>query len=309
MEVRRSPQPGAATARRRPGIRWWVLLLFAGYAIFYWFTHQEESSFTGRQRLIDTSEQQEAALGFQAYDQILDQSRVIASGPVVDTVKEISGRLVQAAPQLENQLAERKEVAERTDWNAFDWEVSVIDSEQANAFCLPGGKMAVYTGILPIAQNEDALAAIMGHEIAHALLRHGGERMAHQKLVQIGALATGVAVGELPPEQQRAILGALGVGATIGFLNPYSRDHESEADYVGLMLAASACYDPREAVGLWQRMSQAGGSQPPEFMSTHPGHETRINQLQQWMPEALQTYQANCGSAPAGAEPMPPATY
>lgn len=292
---RHPQQPGQRRRRRGGGIRWWAILLFIGFLGYYWFSNQQESSFTGRKRLIDSSLQQEAALGLQAYDQILHKSRVVQNGPIVVEVNDIMQRLVRVAPSVEKDLAVKHNVQQRTDWSAFNWEVNVLQSNQANAFCLPGGKMAVYTGIVPIAQNKDALAAIMGHEIAHALLRHGAERMAQQKLVQYGSMAAGVAVGDMSPQQQKMVLGALGAGATYGFLNPYSRDHESEADYLGLMLAAAACYNPRESIGLWERMGQAtGGKAPSEFMSTHPSHNTRISQLQQWMPEAEQVYRKYC---------------
>jgi predicted Zn-dependent protease len=189
-------------------------------------------------------------------------------------------------------------VPANTPWDAFDWEVQVIDSPQVNAFCLPGGKIAVYTGIIPVARNQHALAAIMGHEIAHALLRHGAERMAQQKLVQIGQLAASVSIGEMDPRQQQMVMAALGAGARYGLMLPFSREHESEADRVGLLLTAAACYDPREAIGLWERMAEAsGGGAPPEFMSTHPSSGTRIQQLQGWMPEALALREAS-GCAP-----------
>jgi predicted Zn-dependent protease len=280
---------------RRGGVRWWVILLFGGYLMYYWFSHQEESAFTGRERLIESSMEQEAALGVQAFDQILSTERVVTSGPLPALVEDIMQRLVTVAPALETALVEGREDAVKTEWDAFDWEVRVLQSEQANAFCLPGGKMAVYTGIVEVAQNDDALAAIMGHEIAHALLRHGGERMAHQKLVQVGAVAAGVAVGDMEPQQQRMVLAALGAGAQYGVLLPFSRNHETEADFVGLMLSAAACYEPREAITLWERMGEAaGGRSPPEFMSTHPGHGTRIQQLQEWMPQAQAVRERFC---------------
>ena len=288
--------------RRAGGVRWWVILLFGGYLLYYWFSHQEESAFTGRERLIESSMEQEAALGAQAYTEILSGEQRVTSGPLPALVQDIMQRLVTVAPALETALVEERAAATRTDWDAFDWEVTVLQSEQANAFCLPGGKMAVYTGIVEVAQNDDALAAIMGHEIAHALLRHGGERMAHQKLVQVGAIAAGVAVGDMEPQQQRMVLAALGAGAQYGVLLPFSRNHEIEADYIGLLLTAAACYDPRAAVGLWERMGEAAGGQaPPEFMSTHPGHGTRIQQLQEWMPQALEVHAQFCGGVPAGA--------
>lgn len=273
--------------RRGGGIRWWVLILFGAYALWFWFTNQEESSLTGRTQLISSTAQEEAALGLQAYRQILSQSDVLDSGQLPERVREIARRLVAVGPEVEKLLAAERGASPSIEWGAFDWQVSVIQSDQANAFCLPGGKIAVYTGIIPVAQNEDALAAVMGHEIAHALLRHGAERMAQQRLVQLGTVATGVAIGDMEPQQQRMVLAALGAGAQYGVLLPFSREHESEADEIGLMLSAAACFDPKAAIGLWERMGQAsGGRAPPEFMSTHPSGSTRIARLQQLMPKA-----------------------
>lgn len=287
-------QLGRQGYQRRGGVRWWVLLLFAGYAVYFWFSHQQDASFTGRRQLIDSSVEEEAQLGLQAYQEVLSQSQVVQSGQLPGQVQEIARRLVEAGPKAEEFIAANGGPQKSTPWDAFDWEVSVIaDDSQVNAFCLPGGKIAVYTGILPVAQNADALAAVMGHEIAHALLRHGAERMAQQKLVQIGQIAAGVSVSEMDPRQQQMVLAALGAGAQYGLLLPFSRDHESEADHVGLMLTAAGCFDPREAIGLWERMGEASrGGAPPEFMSTHPSHATRIQQLQSWMPEALKMREA-----------------
>ena len=296
---RRSNSSGEGVPRRRGGFRWWVLILFALYAGYYWISNQQDAAFTGRSQLIDSSVEQEAQLGLQAYQEVLSQSNVVTTGELPGQVRTIMQRLVKVAPQVEADLAAARGSKAITQWDAFDWDVSVIESDQANAFCLPGGKMAVYTGIVPIAQNADALAAIMGHEISHALLRHGAERMAQQKLAQIGSMAAGVAVGDMAPEQQRMVMAALGAGAQYGLLLPFSRDHETEADEVGLMLAAAACFDPREAVGLWERMGQASGGQaPPEFMSTHPSGPARIQRLQQLMPAALELRQRYCGGGP-----------
>ena len=288
---------GPSAPRRRGGFRWWVLILFGLYAAYYWFSNQQDAAFTGRTQLIDSSVQEEAALGLQAYQQILSQSNVVTQGQLPEQVREIARRLVAVGPKVEADLAAERGVKPSIPWDAFNWQVSVIQSDQANAFCLPGGKIAVYTGIVPIAQNQDALAAIMGHEIAHALLRHSAERMAQQKLVQIGSMATGMAVSDMDPQQQRAVMAVMGAGAQYGVLLPFSREHESEADEVGLMLAAAACYDPREAIGLWERMGQASGGQAPaEFMSTHPSGSTRIAHLQQLMPKALEIHKAYCGN-------------
>ena len=280
--------------QRRGGVRWWVLLVAAAYFGWYWLSHQQPASFTGRTQLIDTSVEEEAQLGLQAWQQTLAEADLVRDGPLPAQVREIARRLVEVGPGVEQHLARTLGVPATTPWDAFDWEVGVIDSPQVNAFCLPGGKIAVYTGIIPVARNEHALAAIMGHEIAHALLRHGAERMAQQKLVQIGQMAASVSIGEMDPRQQQMVMAALGAGARYGLMLPFSRDHESEADRVGLLLTAAACYDPREAIGLWERMAEAsGGGAPPEFMSTHPSSGTRIQQLQAWMPEALALREAS----------------
>ncbi len=255
------------------------ILLFGLYFVYYYFSHRERVPMTGRKQLVDMSREQEARLGLQSYMQVLRTSRVVRSGPMVDRIKAIGQR-----------------IAKVSDDPGFQWEYTLIESNQVNAFCLPGGKVAVYTGILPVAANDDGLAAIMGHEIAHAIARHGAERMAQQRLMQIGTLAAGVAVSDMDPQKQRAVMGALGIGGQFGIMLPFSRSHESEADYMGLIYAAKACFDPREAPKLWVRMAQASRGQPAEFMSTHPSHETRIRQLQKWMPEALENRAKYCSA-------------
>ena len=283
--------------RRRGGMRWWVLLLFAGYLGYYWLSHRQEAAFTGRTQMVDTTMDQEVALGLQSFRQILGESKVLREGDTVNEVREIARRLIDVGPKLEQHLASTRGIAAVAPWQQFEWEVAVIESDQANAFCLPGGKMAVYTGILPIAQNADALAAIMGHEIAHAILRHGAERMAQQKLVQIGSVAAGMSTSDMDPRQRQMVMAAIGVGTQYGVMLPFSRNHESEADYVGLMLASAACFDPAESIGLWQRMgANSAGKAPPEFMSTHPSSDTRIQQLQGWMDEANQIRAQFCGN-------------
>lgn len=265
--------------RNRRGFKLLPVLLFGLYAAYYYFSNQQTVPLTGRKQLVDISREQEASLGYQSYKQVLMRENVLRSGQSVDLVKSIGQRLAKVAEDP-----------------GFEWEFNVIQSDQANAFCLPGGKVAVYTGILPVAKNENGLAAVMGHEIAHAIARHGAERMAHQKLVQLGTLAAGVAISDMDTAQQRAVMGALGVGAQFGVLRPFSRNHESEADYMGLIYAARACFDPREAPLLWERMGQAsGGRGPAEWQSTHPSHETRIRQLNEWMPEALEVRKKSCG--------------
>lgn len=267
------------------GVRWLPIVLFLLYLGYYWVSNRDQVPLTGRSQLVGMSQEQELALGLQSYRQILSQERVVRAGPQVDKVRDIGTRLVQAAQQILPDI----------DWKHFEWQFNLVDSEQANAFCLPGGKVAVYTGILPITANDNGLAAVMGHEIAHAIARHGAERMAHQRLAQMGSMAAGMSIGDMDPGTQRMVMAAIGAGAQYGVLLPFSRSHESEADEIGLMIAARACFDPREAPRLWERMAQAsGGQQPSEFMSTHPSHGTRIEQLNQWMPRAMEIYQQNC---------------
>ncbi|WP_129136052.1 M48 family metallopeptidase [Luteimonas sp. YGD11-2] len=281
--------------RRGGGLRLWILLLFAGYGVFYYFSNQVEDPVTGQKVLIDRnlSADDEKALGLEAYQQILQQERPVdPSLPIAREVQSIADRLIAKVDVVEAALAAEHGMQPTRFSQSFDWEVNVIESEQANAFCLPGGKMAVYTGLVPVAQNEDAMAVVMGHEIAHALLRHGAQRMAQQRLSQVGQMAG--AMSGMDPQQQQMVMAAMGYG----YLLPYARKHETEADEVGLMLAAAACFDPREAVPLWERMGEAsGGQSQPEFSSTHPNPGTRIQNLQAMMPRALEYRERFCEQA------------
>ncbi len=275
------PGGGRGAGRRGGRIRWLPLVIFALYGIYYYASNQEVVPITGRSQLVDMSREQEMALGLQSYRQILSKERVLRGGEMVDVVNQIGRRLAVAASDADP---------------GFDWEFNVVDSPEANAFALPGGKVAVYTGLVPVAENTDGLAVVMGHEIAHAIARHGAERMAHQKLVQLGTLAAGMAFSDMDVQTQRMVMGALGVGAQFGVLLPFSRDHESEADYMGLIYVARACFDPTEAPRLWQRMGRASKGAPAEFMSTHPSHETRIRQFEEWMPEAVEIRRQSCAA-------------
>ena len=247
--------------------------------VVMWFQTQSAEKFTneaGRSVRVALNPKEEAALGLQSYRQVLSQSQTISSGKEYDMVRRCAERLAQATGDSGKD---------------FTWQVSLVRSPQVNAFCLPGGKICVYTGILPVAKTENGLAVVMGHEMAHATLRHGSERLLQQKTTN--TLMTGVrfSVGDLSYEQQRAVMGAIGAGAQYGFLLPFSREHESEADEIGLTYMAKAGYDPREAVTFWQRMSQQSGSQPMEFTSTHPSNTTRIENLKKLMPNAVAIYQ------------------
>ena len=249
-------------------------------ALVVWFQFASSDKITneaGRTVHVALSEKQEEALGLQSYEQVLNQSDVVPSGPDVDLVSGVASKLARAIGETGKK---------------FDWRVSVVRSPQVNAFCLPGGKIVVYTGIVPVARSEAGLATVMGHEMAHATLRHGSERLLKQKTTNTFMTGVQVSIGDMSYEQQRAIMAAIGAGAQYGFLLPFSREHESEADHVGLMTMARAGYDPREAIKFWERMEETSRRQaPPEFASTHPSHGTRIEQLKELMPQAIAVYE------------------
>jgi len=247
-----------------------VALLAAGCA---------SNPYTDRSQFLLISEDAEVQMGEQSYAQVLGDPKVhISKNPAeVEPVKRVAERIIAAAKK--SKYAKRAQ--------SFNWEVNVIkDDRTKNAWALPGGKIVVYTGIFPEAKNENGLAAIMGHEVVHALARHGAERMSTNSAAQLGLSVVTIALGMGPVGSQLA-----GQAVGIGVLLPFSRSHESEADYIGLLLAAEAGYDPRESVRLWQRMSQSSQGAPPEFLSTHPANETRIADLQKWMPEAMAIYE------------------
>jgi predicted Zn-dependent protease len=245
-----------------------------------------------------TSVSDEMKMGSQAYGQVKGDPKMKQSQDPreIDPVKRVAGHIIEAA--------KRSKYAEMA--QQFQWEVTVFkDDKTANAFALPGGKIAVYTGIFPMAKTEAGLAAVMGHEVVHALARHGAERMSQTQATNVGVQVLGAAagVGTGNAALGQATMAALGAGAQVGMLLPFSRKHESEADYIGILLAADAGYDPRESVALWERMTQMSGGAPPEFMSTHPSHETRIEQLKKWMPEAMAIYKSK---PPVPAAELPP---
>jgi metalloendopeptidase OMA1, mitochondrial len=274
------------TRRGFGGLRLWILVLFAGYAGYYWISNRSTDALTGEAVVIDKniSPQDEKALGLQAYQEILSQEQPIDSNAQISRqVQEVAQRLIAKVPEVEDALAAEHGLQAPHVEQAFDWDVNVLQSDQVNAFCLPGGKIAVYTGLVPVAQNADAMAVVLGHEISHALLRHGAQRMTEQKLAQIGQMA-GAASG-MDQQQMQAVMAVYGYGRAL----PYARKQETQADEMGLMLAAAACYNPREAIPLWERMTEAsGGSGQPEFASTHPNPGTRIENLNALMPKALE---------------------
>ncbi|MBA3032358.1 MAG: M48 family metallopeptidase [Gammaproteobacteria bacterium] len=229
---------------------------------------------TGRSQLQVISEREETRMGLASFQEILEKEKLSHDTAANARLQRIGMRIAAATGRSD-----------------YQWEFKLIDNDKTlNAFCLPGGKVAVYTGLLPVAQDDAGLAAVIGHEVAHAIARHGGERLSQEILVAGLSVATVVATQDSP--NRDLYVGLLGAGAAVGYLLPYSRLHESEADRMGLIYMAKAGYDPRAAIGLWQRMAEAGKgkSKPPEFLSTHPTDATRINELERWLPEALNYY-------------------
>ena len=240
--------------------------------------------YTRRSQLILISAEQETKLGAQAYQEVLAKSRLERSSAVVQPIEAVGQRIAR--------------VVNRPD---FHWQFTVIDDpKQQNAFALPGGKVAVYTGILPVAQTKAGLAVVLGHEIGHVVARHGAERISQGLVAQVGGSMLGALLGSGPSANM--VLAAYGLGAQLGVLLPFSRTQESEADHIGLLLMARAGYDPRAAVAFWQRMERTGGSGPPEYLATHPSHGTREQQLRAWLPEAFPYFEA---ATPAPDEPLP----
>lgn len=294
-------QQGAPRRRGLFGnVRWWILIAFAGYAAFSWFSSKEVDPYTGEDAHYGATPQEESELGTQAYQQVLGEAQaqralLPADNQTSQQIRQIAQRLVARVPQVAADLATLHQQP-TPDLSSYQWDVNVIQSDEANAFCLPGGKIAVYTGLIPVAKNADAMAVVMGHEIAHALQRHGAQRMAQQKLVQMGQVAAGVS------GMDQSMMSAIGAATQYSIVLPYGRKHESQADEVGLMLAAAACFNPEEAIPLWERMSElGGGARPPEFASTHPDPANRIQHLQSLMPQAKQFYAKYCQGAAAGA--------
>ena len=242
---------------------------------------------TGRKQLKLVPESEIQAMAVQQYRQFLSQNKVVSAGESRDAemVRRVGQRITTAITQYYTRLG-KPEVLD-----GYQWEYNLVDSKEVNAWCMPGGKIVVYTGLLPITQNEAALAVVMGHEITHALAQHGSERMSQGLVQQLGGVALSVAVANRSPEAQNLFMQAYGIGSQVGVMLPFSRKDEYEADQFGLNFTAMAGYNPQEAINLWRRMEAAsGGNRPPEFMSTHPSEGSRIERLQKQMPEAMKFY-------------------
>lgn len=240
-----------------------------------------KNPFTGERTMAFVPNSQIFPSAFQQYNQFLSENKVIKGTSEAKKIETIGMKIKTAA--------ERWLTANgKSDYlDGYKWEYNLVESKELNAWCMPGGKIVFYTGILPVCKDDAGIAAVMGHEVAHALANHGQQRMSAGLLQQLGAVGAQVAVGNKSAETQQLVMQAYGVGSQVGGMLPFSRSHESEADMIGLTLMAIAGYNPINAVYLWERMSaQATGSAPPEILSTHPSNDSRIRELTNLVPQA-----------------------
>jgi predicted Zn-dependent protease len=253
---------------------------------------------TGRKQVSLIPNSEILPLSFTSYQDVLKESKLSTNQQQVQMVKKV-GANIQIAVQ---EYLKKYNLLDHIE--GYQWEFNLIqDDQMVNAWCMPGGKVAFYTGIMPICKDEKGVAVVMGHEVAHAIANHGSERMSHGLMQQMGGVALNVAINDKPEETKALYNMAYALGSNYGAMLPFSRLHESEADKMGLIFMAMAGYDPREAPAFWQRMAASSGGQPPEFLSTHPSHEHRIDDLNKNMPEALKYYKKSGGAVQKGADP------
>jgi predicted Zn-dependent protease len=261
-------------------IKLFALIILVALSIYYCST----VPITGRSQLNLISSNEMNTMALQQYDDFIKQNKLSTNQQEIAMVKRVGANIQKA---VEKYFADHN-LSSQLD--GYKWEFNLVESPEVNAWCMPGGKVVVYTGILPITKDETGLAVVLGHEIAHAVAQHGNERMSQQMLQQLGGVALSVALKN-EPETTKSIFGAAyGVGTEVGIMLPFSRTHESEADHLGLIFMAMAGYNPNYAVDFWTRMAAQGGSKPPEFLSTHPSDETRIADIKKELPEALKYY-------------------
>lgn len=257
----------------------------AGSLIFGLFlaTSCTTNPITGRSQINLIPSSQLMASSFQGYKETLNKSKLSTDQVQVNRIKTIGKRIQKSVEKYyaDNNMSDKLA--------GFEWEFNLIDDPTVNAWCMPGGKVAFYTGILPICKSDEGIAVVMGHEIAHAVANHSGERASTGLIKEFGMGLAGAAVENNPTMTNQILLQAAGAGSELGLLK-FSRQHESESDHMGLIFMAMAGYNPHEAPKFWERMAAAGGQAPPEFLSTHPSSSTRVKQLNKWMSEALQYY-------------------
>ncbi|MBK6967260.1 MAG: M48 family metallopeptidase [Bacteroidales bacterium] len=241
---------------------------------------------TGRKQLNLVPESELQMMARTEYGKFLTENTVLSPGSNQD-----AAMVARVGAKISGAIKKYYDAKGQTSiLEGYTWEFNTVSNKEANAWCMPGGKVVVYSGILPITQNEAGLAIVMGHEIAHAIAKHGNERMSQAMVQQMGGVALQVGLAQQPQKTQDLFLMSYGVGSQLGAMLPWSRQQETEADKYGLIFAAMAGYNPQEAIAFWQRMSSAGGASPPEFLSTHPSDANRLKKLNQFMPEAMKYY-------------------
>ena len=262
-----------------------ILSVATGLTITFYGCSGGTNAVTNRSQSSLVSEASMQEMAKTEYRQFLDSVKVVNGTANAEMVKRVGSRISTAITKYYTSQGKASAL------DGFTWEYNLVDSKEANAWCMPGGKIVVYSGILPLTQNENALAVVLGHEIAHAVAEHGRERMASEYKRQIGGQLLSLALSSKAPETRNVFLSAYDVGSQVGYALPHSRAQESEADKLGLMYCALGGYNPQEAVTFWQRMASASsGQKPPEFLSTHPADETRIKAIQAELPNAMKYY-------------------
>ena len=259
--------------------KWSVLSLIA--MVLFTVVACSTVPLTGRRQLSLVPESDMMALSFTEYDKFIKTNKLSTDKNNAAMVKRVGERIARAVEAYMASAGLSKNL------EGYKWEFNLVEDANVNAWCMSGGKVVVYSGLLPLTQTEAGLATVMGHEIAHAVARHGSERMSDQMLLQMGGTALSAALSQKPEQTRSIALAAYGAGSQVGVILPFSRQNEYEADYMGLIFMAMAGYNPNESVPFWERMAQKGGSKPPEFLSTHPVDQNRIDRLKLKMPDAM----------------------
>jgi predicted Zn-dependent protease len=265
------------TGNTRRSLACLILLLFVGACSSVALTGRKQFNLVPDSEMLSTSSQQ--------YEQFMKENKLSTDAVQTERIRRVGARIKSAVEDYEKKNGREKDIA------GYAWEFNLVESKEVNAWCMPGGKVVFYTGIMPVCQDDNGVAVVMGHEVAHAVAKHGAERMSESLVLEMGGAALSTALQSKPQQTQQLWMAAFGAGTQYGVMMPFGRSQESEADHLGLIFMSMAGYDPHHAVEFWQRMAQAGGGQAPaEFMSTHPSDQHRIAKIQEEMPEALKYY-------------------
>ena len=257
----------------------------AGLLVTFMVVSCSTVALTGRRQLNLVPDSEMLSVSTQQYGQFMNENKPSTNAAQTERIKRVGARIQKAVEEYAKQNNRTQDLA------GYAWEFNLVESKEVNAWCMPGGKVVFYTGIMPVCQDDNGVAVVMGHEVAHAVAKHGAERMSQQLILQMGGTALTTALQSKPQQTQQLWMGAFGAGAQYGVMLPFGRNQESEADHLGLIFMSMAGYDPHHAVSFWERMAKAGAAEkPPEFVSTHPSDEHRIAKIREELPEALKYY-------------------